>query len=85
MMNPDNMMEQEMKALADQVREYFPSQPESAFSHFHTSYPKVVAVTLVSLAWNYMEFEAMMRPGLKFTRPIERSDIDLFNSPFIKN
>lgn len=81
----NNPIEAEMKELADQVREHYPMHPEQAFAHFRNSYPEIVSVTMVSLVWSYFEIEQMMRTGIKFTRPLERQDIQLFRSPFTKN
>ena len=81
----NNPMDSEMKELADQVREHYPFHPESAFNYFRLSYPEIVSATMVSLVWGYMEFETMMRTGTKFTRPMDKQDIMLFRSPFIKN
>lgn len=85
MEHPLNPMESEMKELADQVREHYPFHPELAMQYFRLSYPNVVSATMVSMVWNYMEFEQMMRTGLKFTRPMELHDIYLLKSPFFKN
>ena len=81
----NNPMESEMKELADQVREHYPFHPESAFNYFRLSYPEVVSATMVSLVWSFMEFEQMMKTGMKHTRPLEKQDIQLFRSPFFKN
>ena len=78
-------IESEMRELADQVREHYPFHPESAFNYFRISYPDVVSATMVSLVWSYMEFEMMMKTGTEFTRPMERQDLQLLKSPFIKN
>ncbi len=77
--------EAEMRELADQVREHYPFHPELAMQYFRLSYPNVVSATMVSLVWSYMEFEQMMRTGMKFTRPMENQDLQLFRSPFFKN
>jgi len=83
-----NPMESEMKDLADQVREHYPFHPEFAFQYFcltYPTYPNIVSATMVSLLWNYMDFEQMMKTGMKFTRPMERHDLQLFRSPFLLN
>jgi len=81
----NNPMESEMKALAEPVREHFPFHPELAMQYFSLSYPNIVSATMVSLIWSYLEFEQMMKTGIKFTRPMEKQDFQLFRSPFINN
>jgi hypothetical protein len=71
-------MKSEMKELADQVREYFPFHPRSALKYFRLSYPHVIAATIVSMVWSYLELEMMERAGLfKFTRPMELNDLQI--------
>ena len=68
----------EVKELADQVREHYPIHPEYAFSHFRsTGYPAVVSATLVSIVWAYMEYELMMTTGIKMTRPMKPEDLNI--------
>ena len=83
MMEQNNL--EELKSLADQVREFYPLKPELAFNFFRISYPEIVSATMVSIVWGYMEYEAMMQTGLKFTRPMRKRDIGIFNNPFLLN
>ena len=84
-MEYNNPMESEMRELAEPVREHFPFHPELAMQYFRLSYPSIVSATMVSLIWSYLEFEQMMKTGVKFTRPMERQDLQMFRSPFIRN
>ena len=69
---------QEVKELADQVREHYPTHPESAFEFFRsTGYPAIVSATLVSVIWGYMEYEQMMKTGMNMTRPILPDDLNI--------
>ena len=81
----DRPLEIEIQELADQVREHYPLHPELAFRYFCLSYPDIVSATMVSLVWSYIEVEHMMDAGVKYTRPLEVQDIQLFKSPFINN
>jgi len=85
MEQPPNPMDSEMRELADQVREHYPLHPEYAFAYFRLTYPNIVSATMVSLVWSYIEFEQMMKTGLKFTRPLAKEDLQLFRSPFLLN
>jgi len=81
----NNPMESEIKELAEPVREHYPYHPESAFNYFRLTYPSIVSATIVSLVWGYLELEDMMRTGMKFTRPMDKQDLQLFRSPFLMN
>ena len=78
-------LNQELKALADQVREYYPTHPESAFTTFRSTYPAVVSATLVSLGWGYMEYELMMKTGMSMTRPMQPEDLITIMHPNNRN
>ena len=77
---------QEVKELADQVREHYPTHPESAFEFFRsTGYPAVVSATLVSVIWGYMEYEQMMKTGMNMTRPMKLDDLVTIMHPHNMN
>ena len=81
-----NAINDEVKELADQVREHYPTHPEYAFSHFRsTGYPAVVSATLVSVIWSYMEYELMMTTGMNQTRPIKLDDLTTIMHPHNMN
>ena len=80
-MMEDNLksVNDEVKELADQVREHYPRHPESAFSFFRsTGYPAIVSATLVSVVWGYMEYEMMKKKGMSMTRPISKEDMNIY-------
>ena len=85
MEHQNNPLESEIKELAEPVREHYPWHPESAFSYFRLKYPDIVSATMVSIVWNYFEFEQMMKTGTKNTRPMTRDDLQLFKSPVLLN
>lgn len=81
----DSPLDNEVRELADQVREHYPRHPEQAFAHFRISYPDIVSATMVSIIWSFMEYEEMLRTGLKNTRVFGKSDLSLFSSPHYLN
>ena len=81
----ENPLDNEVRELADEVREHYPRHPEQAFAHFRNKYPDIVSATMVSIIWSYMEYEQMLRTGLKNTREFTQRDLSLFSSPHYMN
>ena len=85
MMERFDRLDAELRDLTDQVRGYYPNRPEDAFAHFRLSYPDIVSATMVQIVWGYLEYEKMMVTGMNMTRPMEKRDLTILQSPFIMN
>ena len=75
----------EMEEIANTVREYFPDSPHMAFNVFRKTYPDIVAGTVVSLVWSFLEYEATRKNPLHNTRDMRPEDCDFFRQPHILN
>jgi len=81
---PEDMNIQ-MRELANQVIEFFPSHPESAFKYFRELYPDIVAGTIVNMVWGFIEYDFHSRLGIAYTRPLRRRDLMILNDPNLRN
>ena len=80
----DNINKQ-MRELANQVKEFFPSQPESAFDYFREMYPDIVAGTIVNMVWGFIEYDLNKKLMVVNTRPISKRDLMVFLDPNVRN
>jgi len=55
----------EMAYLAGEVRQFFPKEPDLALEYFQQSYTRLIALLIVSMTWNYLEAEKLLKDGLK--------------------
>ena len=83
--NDFEKLDNQIADLASQVEEYFPKNPDEAYKHFSHMFPEIVAGTMVSLVWGFLEWRLSQKYGFIETRPIQRSDISIFTSPYILN
>lgn len=70
---------EEMAELANEIRRYYPQQPELAMRHFEQSYTRLISGLVLGMAWNYLEAEHILYTGerthpLEATRKWESSD-----------
>ncbi len=57
----------EMANLADKVKQFFPTEPDLALEYFQRTYSRLIALLIVSMTWNYLEAEKMVREGIRPT------------------
>ena len=81
----NDKLDKEMRELVTPVREFFPDKPEKAFEYFQSTYPDVIAGTIVSLVWGYIEFNNTLKNPFYNTRPITRKDIFMTKDPNLFN
>ena len=75
----------QMRELVSPVREYFPKNPEKAFDYFRKLYPEVVAGTIVTIVWGFIEYENSMKNPLSNTKPLTLKDMAFMRDPNILN
>lgn len=78
-------LDNQMEELASQVEEHFPKNPNRAYEHFCHTFPEVIAGTVVSLVWAFLEYRLNQKYAHLSTRPLQPEDISIFSTPNIFN
>ena len=78
-------LDSQMRELVNPVREYFPKNPEKAFNYFRKLYPEVIAGTIVTMVWGFMEYEDTKTNPYANTIPLTLKDMTLVKDPHILN
>ena len=84
-MDDYSSMDEQMRELANPVREYYPKNPELAFDYFRKLYPDVVAGTIVTMVWGFIQYEKDMSNPYTNTRPLTIKDHTIYKDPNIRN
>ena len=87
MIEPDDFraLDNQMEELASQVEEHFPKNPSRAYEHFSNMFPEIVAGTVVSLVWGFLEYKLGKKYGFLNTRPLHIDDMGITTNPYILN
>ena len=57
----------EMEILSEEVKHYFPAEPERAVEHFQLQYTHLLASLIVGMVWSYLEAKVILKTGLRTT------------------